>query len=205
MSVSRTLVSVARRALWAMHRPPLPVNEHGAVYVHLGCGSVAHPRFINVDARPAPHVHHVRGIDKLSCFQTGLADLIYVSHALEHFSHLKTVDVLTEWRRVLKDGGILRLSVPDFDRLLTIYHAAGNDVDAIAGILMGQQDYALNFHFAVFTRTSLTRRLLAVGFREVREWAPNSDELTTFGDYSSYQIQIAGAWYPVSLNLEAVK
>ena len=38
-------------------KPKLPVNSDGKVLVHLGCGDVNSPEFINVDARPAPHVH----------------------------------------------------------------------------------------------------------------------------------------------------
>jgi predicted SAM-dependent methyltransferase len=149
-----------------------------------------------VDARAAWHVHYIRPIDNLSPIPDNFADLVYASHCLEHISHLKVNEVLAEWRRVLKPGGVLRLGVPDFDLLLAIYEANGRDIEAIQPALMGGQTYPLNAHFTSFTRKSLTARLVAVGFNEIRVWERNTDELTSLPDFTALS---------VSLNLEAVK
>ena len=182
-----------------------PKNNNGRVYLHLGSGGVNHPSFINIDAIPASHIHYVRPIDNLSLFSDASVDLIYACHCLEHFSHLKISSVLSEWYRVLKFGGLLRLSVPDFDFLLEIYKESGNDLDSILGVLMGGQDYKYNFHMTAFNRRSLANLLTATGFRQTQEWHPGSGELTTFQDFSDYKLQINGKSYPISLNLEAVK
>lgn len=40
-------------------------------------------------------------------------DSVYASHVLEHFVWYKTIEVLREWHRVLKDGGTITIMVPD--------------------------------------------------------------------------------------------
>ena len=186
-------------------RPAFPDVENGSVNLHLGCGPVDHPNFINIDGLPAPHIHYVRAIDDLSPFKTGSADLIYASHCLEHFSHLNVAQVLAEWFRVLKKGGILRLSVPDFDLLLKIYQENSFDIDTILGPLMGGQDYQYNFHMVAFNKNKLEILLANAGFCEVREWLPGSSEFTTFDDYSIGSVNVNSTDYSVSLNIEAVK
>ena len=186
-------------------RPPFPKVENGEVNLHLGCGSINHPRFINIDGLPAPHIHYIRGIDDLSPFRDNSVNLIYACHCLEHFPYANVPKVMSEWFRVLKDDGILRLSVPDFDLLIDIYKENLNDVNTIIGPLMGGQDYKFNFHMTVFNRLSLEILLKNIGFKLIQKWQPGSCELTTFDDFSDYKILINGKYYPVSLNIEAVK
>lgn len=186
-------------------RPAFPKLENGKMYLHLGCGSINHDQFINIDGLPAAHIHYIREIDNLSPFKDKTIDLIYASHCLEHFSHRKVSNVLSEWFRVLKDGGILRISVPDFDLLLKIYTENGNNMDTIIDVLMGQQDYKYNFHMTAFNKSILERLLTNVGFKETRIWQPNSCTLTTFNDFSSYEIVFDQKSYPISLNIEAIK
>jgi SAM-dependent methyltransferase len=176
-----------RRALCPI---PYPRPPDGKLNLHLGCGRVNHPRFVNIDLRP---------------FRDGSVDLIYASHCLEHFSHHDVPAVLEEWWRVLKVGGILRLSVPDFDMLLQIYQACNNDLDCIQEFLMGGQDHKYNFHLTSFNAKTLRRILRASGFQEVREWIPGTDLLNTFDDFSSFAVNIGTKTYRVSLYLEARK
>lgn len=192
----------AIRVLW---RPRFPEIYEGKLLLHLGCGNINKPGFINIDAIPKPHVHYVRAIDNLSLFKNNTIYLIYASHCLEHISHRKLRTVLDEWYRVLKKKSILRLSVPDFDLLLKIYKENGNDINSIMQSLMGGQDYKFNYHYAAFTYSSLTTLLHETGFCEVRRWQPGSSELTSFQDWSAGKIDIKGKEYPVSLNVEAIK
>lgn len=144
-------------------------------------------------------------VNELNVFPDKSADLIYASHVLEHISFREVPKVLKEWRRVLKAGGVLRISVPDFDRIIDVYSHEGNVIQAIVGVLMGAQEEAYNFHKAVFNNRYLTELLLSVGFREVREWEPGNVELHSFEDWASRSIEINGKEYPISLNLEALK
>ena len=187
-------------------RPARPRLPNGELRLHLGCGKIDHPGFVNIDALPRRHVHYVQAVDRLGRFRDGSVDLVYACHVLEHFSHLRVPEVLREWGRVLKPGGRLCLSVPDFDRLLDIYNATGNDVDSILNPLMGGQEYAYNYHRIIFTRDYLTRLLLQAGFSRVHAWSPDDGGSGhDVNDWSRRPLLIEGKPYPVSLNLEAEK
>lgn len=194
-----------RNIRWFMERPRLPVNRDGTVNIHLGCGQINHPAFINVDMVRYPHIHYLRPIDDLSVFDNDSADLIYASHCLEHFSFRQVPEVLAEWNRVVKKSGILRISVPDFDSIIKIYHLAGNKLDDVQQAIVGGQDYKYNYHHVVFNKAYLTELLVQAGFDEVREWLPGSSELTSLDDWSGKFFVVNGKSIPISLNLEAVK
>ena len=178
--------------------------QEGRRNLHLGCGLINHPDYINVDIFPAPHVHYVRKIDNLKPFADNTIDLVYASHCLEHFSYRKTGHVLEEWFRVLKPRGILRVSVPDFDLLVEIYKSFGNDINRILPPLMGGQNSRFDFHYSVFNYEALAKNLYSVGFSEVRRWEAKSIE-TGMDDWASTPYVIDGRAFPVSINVEAKK
>lgn len=182
--------------------PKLPINSDGKILLHLGCGAQKDKRFINIDAAPYPNVHYVQGVEELKIFPNKYADLIYVSHVLEHVSHRELINVLKEWRRVLKCGGILRISVPDFDQIIDIYGQEKRNIDKIKDPLMGGQDSKYNFHKSVFNEDYLTKLLLQANFCQARRWSPKNDEYYSFNDWAGKYID---GKYPISLNIEAVK
>lgn len=180
----------------AIKRPSFPVTEDGKLNLHLGCGKINHSQFVNIDALPASHIHYIRNLSDSMPFLTETVDLIYSCHCLEHFSHTEISQVLSEWFRVLKVGGILRISVPNFDYLVQVYQKNNYDVGMIMLPLMGAQNHQYNYHKIIFNKQSLTQLLEKTGFKKVQAWQPGSSELTTFSDWSSK---------PVSLNLEGIK
>jgi predicted SAM-dependent methyltransferase len=185
-------------------RPEFPQNNE-KTYLHLGCGNINHPSFINIDKIPYAHVHYVRSIDNLKIFPSNTVSLVYASHCLEHFSHKYVHKVLEEWFRVLNHNGILRLSVPNFDLLLKIYLENNCQIETIMKPLLGGQENPFDLHMVAFTEKYLTELLLDIGFFSVKQWQPGTSALTDFDDWSSRIVVINGKAYPVSLNLEAIK
>lgn len=187
-------------------KPSFPKNKDGKVLVHVGCGITNSPEFINVDARPLAHIHVATDdITSLSDFETGTVDLVYMCHILEHIKRDDLRKVLSEMKRVLRVGGVLRLSVPDFDRLVEVYNASGKDINAISKQLMGGQDHEYNIHYSVFNRRRLSDLLKEVGFREVVPWDPDNCEHHDFKDRASRRMKVNGGEIMISLNLEAIK
>jgi predicted SAM-dependent methyltransferase len=53
--------------------------------------------------------------------EDGAAEAVFLEHVLEHFSLATALAMLTEARRVLAPGGVLRAGVPDFGRYAESY------------------------------------------------------------------------------------
>lgn len=186
--------------------PPCPKRADGQVYLHIGCGKKNLPGFINIDAQPFPHVHVVTSdIARLDAFADGSADLIYMSHVLEHFKRAELDGILGEMHRILKPGARLRLSVPDFDKLLEVYRLSENDVRSMHNQLMGSQDHPYNIHFTVFNRRDIEALLLAAGFSGVRSWDPWDGSEPRVKDRSMKVMKAGDQAIKISLNVEAVK
>lgn len=197
---ARTLSYKLQRAI----KPPvLPSNASGKVLIHLGCGPQNDTRYINVDAVPMPHVHYVARVEKLPMFKSNFADLIYACHILEHISYQQTVNVLKEWKRVLKKGGVLRLSVPDFEKIISLYEAEGRDAARTMPPLLGTQDEKYGFHKSIFNEKYLRGLLKEAGFREVRGWDPETASYYDFNDWAGKRLVYSK--YHISLNLEGIK
>jgi predicted SAM-dependent methyltransferase len=184
---------------------PRPIASVEKVLLHVGCGLINDPDFINIDAYPYPHVHCVRDIRSPRMWNDGGADLIYACHVFEHLERSALHTVLRNWYRFLKPGGVLRLSVPNFDAVLRIYELSGRDVSEIAPPLMGGQLNALDFHHSIFNRAYLQNLLIDAGFRQVRDWDPMNGAHHNFNDWADFRWSIGDEKVPVSLNLEAVK
>jgi predicted SAM-dependent methyltransferase len=187
-------------------KPTIPKNADGEVLIHIGCGEKNSPEFINVDARPLAHIHIATDdITSLDDFQSGTVDLVYMCHILEHIKKDGLKDVLLEMKRVLKDGGVLRISVPDFDKLIEVYNASAKDINAISNQLMGGQDHEYNVHYTVFNHRRLSELLQEVGFSKVVPWDPDNCQHHDFKDRASRTMKVNGKEIMISLNLEAIK
>jgi 2-polyprenyl-3-methyl-5-hydroxy-6-metoxy-1,4-benzoquinol methylase len=174
--------------------------------LHLGCGPVKASGYINIDARPLGHVHFiVKDLRDIVFIPPGSVNLIYMCHVLEHVPHTETSSVIRAMANALKVGGTLRISVPDFEKMISIYESTGRDLSAIIGPLMGGQDYAQNFHYAAFNLDSLTRTMERSGFKGVREWKADEVLHHNFVDWSNREFEHGGRRFLISLNVEAVR
>jgi predicted SAM-dependent methyltransferase len=107
---------------------------------------------------------------------------------------------------VLKPGGTLRTSVPDFAALCDIYQQHKN-LKLVVGALFGGQNYLYNIHYNVFDFQVLKEHLEAAGFKDVRRYDWRSTEHAEVDDYSQAYIPHMDKEHgiQVSLNVEATK
>jgi predicted SAM-dependent methyltransferase len=144
--------------------------------IHFGCGKFADARFFNVDALPFRHVHYVTSSPRMPALPAQSAKLIYACHVFEHISHQTQLDVLKRWHELIKPGGEILLSVPDFDKIVEVYMRGALPFDQAQGAVMGGQDYPGNFHYALFTPDHLTGLLEKAGFSNIRGWRARDQE-----------------------------
>lgn len=151
------------------------INSPDAKRLHLGCGNIRLPNFCNVDILTTPAVDVVSDISKLENFTDNSIELIYACHVLEHFSHDQAVKVLRRWFDVLKPNGELRVSVPDIDRIVMIYHdnwqhfqTPGNS--PWIGLLYGGQGDPYDFHKTGFNFCWMRQLLEDIGYVEIAEY-----------------------------------
>jgi len=174
--------------------------------LYLGCGDRRLPGFVHVDSDRLSHVDVVSAIDNLPMFADCSVDLIYASHVLEQFGRYQIFDVVSEWYRILRAGGVLPLAAPDFARAARHYMVHG-DIRDVIGLVVGGQSYPGDVHLALFDETNLGELLLDAGFARVERWDWRTGEHAGHDDqsqaYLPHMDKEGGTL--VSLNVEAVK
>ncbi|GIV44034.1 MAG: hypothetical protein KatS3mg035_1157 [Bacteroidia bacterium] len=175
--------------------------------LHLGCGYKPLKGFVNVDIRQETPCDVVDDVSKLTNFENNSADLIYACHVLEHFGRNEYKEVLKRWADVLKSGGVLRISVPDLQKVSELHHTKKYPLKKLIGFLYGGQNYKENYHYIGFDFDMLKEDLEELGFCDVKRWSWQEVEHGDVDDYSQ-------AYLPhmdkengelMSLNIEATK
>jgi SAM-dependent methyltransferase len=154
-----------------------PASEDAApVRMNWGCGEYPEPGWTNSDIKETP------GID-ISCdIRDGLPlerdtfDYIVSHHALPEIPMTEIVGVLEELRRVLKPGGVLRISLPDLDKGIQAYLAndreyflvPDKDASTIGGKLVTQLLW-YGWSRSLFTHDYAEELLRKAGFRTVEQ------------------------------------
>jgi SAM-dependent methyltransferase len=98
--------------------------------LHIGSGTRRIPGFLNLDVDGSlPGVDIVGDVRDLSGLGAGSFSSIYLSHVLEHIPVADVEGVLAELHRILAEGGELRASVPDLDKICRLYVAKAGFCD----------------------------------------------------------------------------
>jgi SAM-dependent methyltransferase len=92
-----------------------------------GCGNDPRPGWINSDQKDLPGIDLVCDARSGLPLETGSIDYAVSIHALPEIPYDDLVPVLTELRRVLKHGGVLRLALPDLERGVAAYERGDRD------------------------------------------------------------------------------
>ena len=189
------------------HDKPFPIytkyNRSG-LKVHLGSGPINIQGWVNVDARAYVHVHLESNGFELREFVDGSISEIYLCHVLEHFSFEEAHQLLKGLKVKLCQGGIIRISVPSFDRLIDVYKFSDSDINKIKFALMGGQDYEYNFHKSLYNKKSLSKLLEHCGYSNVAEWETLIDFGVELGDWSNASFDSKEGPVRISLNLKGI-
>ena len=96
--------------------------------LNVGCGGNLLKQFINIDFGWSRNQDLCWNILKGIPLSDNSMEGIFIEHALEHFTMQEILDVLLpDFLRILKPGGILRISVPDAEKAVERYNQAKAD------------------------------------------------------------------------------
>ncbi len=179
--------------------------------LHLGCWKRYFPGWVHIDLCDFPHIDYQSKVNDLNFIQDNSVQIIYASHVFEYFDRQEAEQVLSEWRRVLEPDGILRICVPDFDKLIEVYNVT-SDIHCILGPLFGRMHIndetdSLIYHKIVYNFVSLKKTLEENGFKSIERFNWWETDHANIDDHSQ-------AYFPhmdkkngilISLNIEAKK
>lgn len=139
--------------------------------LHLGCGRKKWDGFINCDLRDSDLDCDIRKLP----FDDEEVEEIHAIHVSEHFMLTEIKGVLTEWKRVLKIGGVLVLELPCWDKVKE--HIKKDSPEnmtrwALYGDPSTHKDGIPALHKWCWSMSEMERLLKLVGFSRVEHETP---------------------------------
>lgn len=140
--------------------------------LHLGCGRRKLEGWINCDLHDSDLDFDIRVLP----FEDDSADEIMAIHVCEHFYKHDLLNVLIEWRRVLKPNGNIILELPCLDRVLSHFLTGGGDnmtLWALYGDPSTHKDGEPALHKWCWSKYAFKKVLEEAGFKEITEETPH--------------------------------
>lgn len=178
-----------------------PGRKEEVIKLNLGCGWRDFGKdWIHIDGGNYKHLNS-KDITDLP-YEDNKVDLIYSSHTIEYFDREEVIDLLVEWKRVLKPGGKIQLCVPNFLVLAKLYLDNDYPIEMIEGPLFGKMHMgkSIIYHKTTYDFKSLSGLLTSLGFKQINIFEPYQE------DYSkAVRPRLNGKKVLISLNVEAIK
>ncbi len=121
------------------------------------------PGFVNIDKNPQKDSEIIGDIRDLE-FDDDSVEIIVARNILQVFSHRELQKIVLEWKRVLKQGGTIILSVPDLKSILEAYSVGSLDFDETQKAVFGYQQNDFDYFYNAFDEYSIEKFLASNGF-----------------------------------------
>jgi predicted SAM-dependent methyltransferase len=171
------------------------------VKLYIGSRNLKPEGYSTIDLNPDHHPDILADTTDLSVIDSNSVDEVYASAILEHIAWPHGYKALSEWARILKPGGILKVSVPDM-KVLGALISQGVNVSHSIGMIYGtgRLHIPLEAHQYGYTRETLAEMLHVLGFGNIDTWESEIPDASNGWLYLVNGEQIA-----VSLNFIATK
>ncbi len=158
-------------------------SKNKKIKLHLGCGKVHIEGYINIDINSYPGVDTVDDVRFLKRFKKNSVDVIYACMVLEHLGRFQYMPTLKRWYDLLKKGGCLRITIPDFEAICE-YYVETKDLKTLYPALYAGQDNPQNIHYWCWDFKTLKKELESIGFKKVKRYDRNKTEHSHVRDWS---------------------
>lgn len=157
--------------------------------------------YLNVDIDPSRNPDILADACDLSAVKSESVDEVHASHVLEHIPWPRGFVALSEWTRVLKPGGVLKIAVPDVETICSAV-SRGTNHHYLMTVLYGAERINNKYeaHSFGYTRKMLVDMLNFLGFGEYDWWNSKYPEACNGWFYGENGEQIG-----ISLNISAKK
>ncbi len=100
------------------------IQKAKAVKLHIGCGQNYFEGWINIDNNSDNNIAKLDlnfDLRNPLPFNDNSVDFIYNEHFLEHLNVEEGLRALQDFLRVLKPGGVMRIAMPDLQKIIQVY------------------------------------------------------------------------------------
>jgi predicted SAM-dependent methyltransferase len=148
--------------------------------------------YLTVDLDPNHKPDFVADAADLSIIPSESFDEVCASAILEHIAWPNGYKALSEWARVLKPGGVLKVSVPDMRMLCALVAQGDNPAHCIGMIYgTGRMHHPLEAHQYGYTRETLSEMLTVLGFADIDTWESDISDASRGWMYLANGEQVA--------------
>jgi SAM-dependent methyltransferase len=167
------------------------------IYLYVGCGNHRMKNFFHADICVFKQFKKAKNVGPpdLICDITDFIPLeksscrfIYSRGTLEHLRYHELINHFIECNRLLKNDGIIRMDVPDFDLFIKDYsnkvffNDKLGDPETLVGPLENYTDFFVNRvfypdHFYLHNIDTLSRALKKCGFTDIRRCLPGETKI----------------------------
>jgi len=143
-------------------------NKENFLKIHLGCGSIHFPRYINIDYKKTKATDYVCDCIRLP-FQNDSVELIETYHMVEHLLKNDFLKALQNWWKKLIPGGKIIIECPNFDKTIKEY-LDGNE--SRINNVYGLQRYDKDVHLYGYNFSRMKKILEECGYENIKEMDP---------------------------------
>lgn len=167
------------------------LKTHKVKKLHLGCGLNIIDMWLNSDLIGNDLIIPI-DLNKKLPIKNSSFDFVYSEHVLEHFDYIQGRKILCEIYRILKQGSIVRLAIPDLKFIIGLYKKNKTSLQknyirwAIDTCLKNVEVYKESFvinnffrawgHQFIYDYDTLKLTLEKIGFKNIKKYKPGESK-----------------------------
>lgn len=136
------------------------LEQHDVAKLEIGSGNTVLEGWLGTDLKPRHRDVVQMDATKPFPFPDSCLDFIHAEHLIEHISYKQGQRALSECRRVLKPGGVIRLATPDLERLISVYRGDAGP----------EGDHYMDWVYSAYMRKAPHKHPVFMLNRQVRSW-----------------------------------